>query len=397
MKILYIANGNGLSGGVGGSLIRTIEIAKRLQRMGCEIHFLTTIGGFKACRSMGLEVIYHILPASIFKKIESGIYDRIEAYFISTIFSFFIVPRLPKCDICYTDSDYICDIIPALIYHKINRTKWIAMTHHLVGINQNKPIDFFVSFLSSIMQKLSYRLIKNNADKVFVYDSAMGEKIAKLFHSKYSVEMISNGVNLKFIDDINNTKNDIIYDACFVGGLRPSKGLHDIVPIWKGVVKSNINAKLIVVGGGLKEYENELKASIKGEGLMTSIELAGAKSHKECIEIMKQSRIFITPSHEEGWGIAVCEAMACKLPVVAYDLPTYRIFKDGLKTVELFDISKFAVIVNDLLYDTDLCAELGLKGFNGIQQYDWDLISNKEFEIFNKLIKNENPMNMKGH
>jgi len=390
MKILYITNGNGLSSGVGGSLIRTIEIAKRLQRMGCEIHFLTTVGGVKACQSMGLEPIYYILPASIFKKIESGIYDRIEAYFISTIFSFFIVPRLPKCDICYTDSDYFCDIIPALIYHKITRARWIAMTHHLVGINQKKYLDFVVSFLSSRLQKLSYSLIKNNATKVFVYDSAMGEKIAKIFNSKVSVEMVSNGINLKLINEITDIKNDKIYDACFVGGLRPSKGLHDIVPIWKDVIQRNRNAKLIVVGGGLKEYEAEIKASIKRDGLEKSIVLAGAKSHKECIEIMKQSKIFISPSHEEGWGIAVCEAMACKLPVVAFDLPTYRIFKDGLKTVELFDLSKFAVTVTEFLNDADLCSKLGLKGFDSIQQYDWDLISRREYEVFKNLTKNEN-------
>lgn len=42
--------------------------------------------------------------------------------------------------------------------------------------------------------------------------------------------------------------------------------------------------------------------------------------------LLKSSKVFVFPSHEEGWGIAVCEAMAAGLPIVAYDLAPFREF-----------------------------------------------------------------------
>lgn len=57
MKIMYITNGNGLSDKIGGSLTRTINVAKRLQKKGHAIHFLTTIGGFRACKREKLNAL----------------------------------------------------------------------------------------------------------------------------------------------------------------------------------------------------------------------------------------------------------------------------------------------------------------------------------------------------
>ena len=49
-----------------------------------------------------------------------------------------------------------------------------------------------------------------------------------------------------------------------------------------------------------------------------------AISGKDALSVVKSVLVFVFPSHEEGWGIAICEAMACGLAVVAYDLPAYE-------------------------------------------------------------------------
>ena len=36
------------------------------------------------------------------------------------------------------------------------------------------------------------------------------------------------------------------------------------------------------------------------------------------------------PSRQESWGIVIAEALACDVPVVAYDLPAYRPIFGGL-------------------------------------------------------------------
>ena len=64
---------------------------------------------------------------------------------------------------------------------------------------------------------------------------------------------------------------------------------------------------------------------------------------------MKNSRIFIFPSYEEGWGIAVAEAIACGLNVVLYDIGTYKIFGKNVIMVEKGNTRKMAKIIIDLI------------------------------------------------
>ena len=395
---MYIATGNGLSSNVGGSMIRSIEIARRLSKLGCSIHFLTTIGGYKACLSEGLDVVYHILPASFFRHREKTLLDRVTAYFISTLASFWIVATLPNCSIVYSDSDYFCDIIPAILYKRINGAKWVAMTHHQIKINKKRFKDFLISLLSSRAQIFSYYLFKRFADRIFVYKSFMGSYIAGyMVHNGFpalKIDMVSNGVDLEFIETITEEKK--IYGACFVGGLRPNKGIFDIAPIWKTVVKNKKDATLIIVGKGLKTYEDELRKQIKSYGLESHIKMVGAKKHRETIKIIKRSKIFISPSYEEGWGIAICEALSCGIPVVAYDLRTYDIFEDCVLRVPTGDIYKFAETVEKIFTDKHLRKNLRDLGKKISKEFDWNKIAERELELFKK-VKALNRKNINHH
>ncbi len=359
--------------------------------MGCDVHFLTTHGGYKACQSEGLDVVYHLLPASIFKQDESGLLDRVFAYIISTISALWVVPRLPKCDLVYSDSDYFCDVIPALLYRKTSGARWVAMTHHRIKVSKTRLRDFTVSSISQHMQLFSYFLFRKYADRVFVYKSSMGKAIADYMIAKgmdrSRIIMVANGIDLHLIETVPSGGGGI-FDACFVGGLRPSKGLYDIVPIWKEVVSKKDDAVLVVIGQGAKEYEDQLLTQIRREGLQQQIVMVGAKSHAETIKIMKCSWTYISPSKEEGWGIAICEAMACGLPVIAYDLDVYRdVFSDKYRGISPFSISKFAEAIIEFLTSDELRIKAALSGRAFILQYDWDLIAKRELNLFKKILE----------
>ena len=391
MKILYVANGNGLSSNLGGSFTRSLEIARRLMKMGLDVHFLTTHGGHKACQREGLDVAYHLLPASILKRDESGLLDRGLAYIISTISALWVVPRLPRCDLVYSDSDYFCDVIPALLYRKTSGARWIAMTHHQIKVSKTRLRDFIVSSISQHMQSFSYFLFRKYADGVFTYKSSMGKAITDYMIAKgmdrSKITMVTNGIDLNLIETVS-TEEERIFDACFVGGLRPSKGLYDIIPIWKEVVSKKDGAVLVIIGSGAKEYENQLLTQIQREGLQQQIVMVGAKSHTETIKIIKRSRTYISPSHEEGWGIAICEAMACGLPVIAYDLDVYRdVFNDTYRGISPFSISEFAEAIAEFLASEDLRIETALSGRSLILQYDWDLVAKRELGFFKKILE----------
>lgn len=390
MKIMYVANGNGLSDKVGGSLIRTINIAKRLKEKGWEVHLLTTIGGCKACRRKGLTgVNYHIIPTSLWKKEETSIFDRFLSYIVSTLASIFIIPRLPEVDVIYTDSDYFCDTIPATFYKLKYKSKWIAMTHHRISVIKNGFKSFVITLISSKMQGFSYNLFKKYADKILILKTEMGRIIKKLLTSKgaspLKFEYVLNGVDVKFIESVPARQK--IYDGCFLGGLRPNKGLYEIVSIWKNVCRTKERAILILIGHIDPIYLKELKRQISKNKLERNVKIFGFVSdERKKVEYLKSSRVFIFPSYEEGFGIAVLEAMACGLPVVAWDLPVYHeVFPKGMVKVPVGDVKKFAEEVLRLLNDPELYVEMRNDAIETASKYDWDKIVEKELELFKKL------------
>ncbi len=388
MKILYVATGNGLNPAIGGSLGRSIEIASRLKRAGQEIYFLTTSGGFRACRDKGLDARYYLLPAALFRKEEQGMGDRMLAYIISTTAAFWKIRRLPACDIVYSDSDYFCDVIPAILYKLNKKAKWAAISHHRITTAGGKTGLNLINRLSSGLQRWSYSLFKKYADGVLVCDSAMGEEIAACLTAigipPVDIHRVTNGADLKYIQQLPPQKKT--YDACFVGGLRPNKGIYDIVPIWAKVAEKKPGALLVVAGGGMKEYEGDIRRRVRKSGLEENIRLLGPVPHPEGIKTMQRSRIFISPSYQEGFGTAVCEALACGLQVVAYDLPVYRsCFGKAITTVPVGDVDGFAAAVTRLCADGNEGDLLNREGLKVAAGYDWDKVAEEELGIFREI------------
>jgi len=392
MKIMYIVNGNGLSDRIGGSLVRTINIAKRLRERGCEIYFLTTSGGYKACIREGLTGIkYYLLPASLWKREETSLFDRFLSYIISTLAFIFIVFKLPKVDVIYTDSDYPCDTIPATLYKLRYKAKWVAMTHHKFSVIKRDFKSLVITFISSKMQELSYYLFKKYADKILILRTPTGRFVERILTSRgispSKFEYVLNGIDVKLIESIQSKHK--IFDGCFLGGLRPNKGLHEIVPIWKNVCKIKKDATLIIIGHIDEVYLKELNKEISKNGLEHNIRILGFIGNEEKkIKYLKSSKVFVFPSYEEGFGIAVLEAMACGLPVVAWDLPVYRVvFPKGIVRVPLGDVERFANEVLRLLSDPELYEKTKYEALQVALRYNWDEIAKRELKLLEDLVK----------
>jgi len=188
------------------------------------------------------------------------------------------------------------------------------------------------------------------------------------------------GIDAKYFENIAKAKP--AYDGVFLARLSPSKGILDLIEIWKNVCGALPGAKLAVIGGGSEETKNALLGKIKDYSLDKNIDLLGFLEDEKAHSILKSGKVFLFPSHEEGWGIAIAEAMACELPVVSWNLPIYgEIFEKYILQIEENDIKHFAKKVIELLKNGDLAKETGQDGQNYIKKYSWDDVARKELEI----------------
>ena len=160
------------------------------------------------------------------------------------------------------------------------------------------------------------------------------------------------------------------------------KGVLDLLEIWKEVCKVKNNAKLAIIGGSDKEVRNKIKEYISKNFLQNNIFFLGAIYDFDVkFRILNSSKLFILPSHEENWAIVIGEAMAIKLPVVAYDLKEIRpIWGDNVEWIEFGNIKAFSNKILDYLLNNEKREFLTQKAYKFIEEYDWKEIAEKEFE-----------------
>lgn len=391
MKILYFNNGSGLGTAKSGGTARHIEIVKRFEKMKTCQYIVTTLGAKHLYEEENIKSRIFLVKASLFKKVEKNNFDRIIAYFISTIHSLVIAGRLPKAEIVYSPSDYFCDVLPAIFYKLLNKkTKMVVMIHHKCRSPFVRQGNFLINLLSYFSQLVNFVLIKIFADKILLYETPEGEKIGDYFINigfrRKDVNFVHNGVDVALTQSIEVKSKK--YEACFAGGLRASKGIFDLIPIWKNVVKDyGEKAKIIVAGGGTEKITRDFKERIEKSGLEKNILLVGALDKVKLYKLMKRSQIFVSTSHEEGWGIAICEALACGLPVVAFDLPSFKIFKRLINKIPPYNHKKFSEKILEILKAYPEKHSQVEKRKKFISKFDWDRVAERDYSTFLKICR----------
>jgi glycosyltransferase involved in cell wall biosynthesis len=144
----------------------------------------------------------------------------------------------------------------------------------------------------------------------------------------------------------------------YTGRLLRHRGLPELVAAWRQVADQRPDARLWLVGEG--RAQRALEDQIESLGLVGSVVLAGVFDHVD--EILAAADMAVQPAHEGGLALAVLEAMAAGLPVVARDLADHRDLIDDERTgllVRAPTPDRLAVAILRLIGDPPLARRLG--------------------------------------
>lgn len=389
-KVFFVAPSFGASGGE----IHALECIERWSAYGSfeEIRVLTTKKGVEELRKRGLHnVKAHIIPLIPKHQhhfFSSGLFTSFLAKTVLCLLVIFgLVWKKAKTDLVITVSHFMHDLLPALVFARLTKAKLIVYVHHLHPslYERSKYHPFLLSLLAWVNDLISMQMIKLFADLVMVVSSQVKSQCVKLGIQEQKVAITMNGINIDYITKIPTSKDR--YDACFLGRIYPLKGIFDLVTIWKEVCSKFSDVKLAIIGEGARKYENMLRDRIKMNELSGNVILKGYLSENEKYAALKSCGIFVFPSYEEGWGIAVCEAMVCRLPVVAYYLPAYGIFGDAIVKVSVGDKKAFTEELLRLLADEKLRAKMGEDAHAMANQFNWGKVAIHELRKMKSLME----------
>lgn len=391
MKILYIINGIGFASNVplGGSDKRALEIGKRLLQAGHQVAVLTTEDAWRLLKGGGLNTEYFVIrrPYFIGESIKNNLTGRMVAYFYTCVVSCMFTFK-DKFDVVFPTSDFFFDLLPAIsakLRGKAN--KMVSIVHHQIGNPLHRKGRLFINITLFILQRISFLIIMLISDGVFVYASQEGNKIRRAIggFNGGKINSVLCGIDLEKMKRIGSQPKK--FTACFVGGLRPAKGLWDIVPIWKQVYQEDKTCKLLIIGGGLSLYVERLRLMIKNSGLSENITLLTEHLDEgRLFESVASSRLLILPSYEEGWSIIICESLSLGVPAVVYDLDVFRIFSDAVIRAKIGDSGEFASKITSIIKDGRAYEEIRKRALVVGQGFDWSKAARRDEELLMRLV-----------
>lgn len=158
-----------------------------------------------------------------------------------------------------------------------------------------------------------------------------------------------------------------------VGSLTPRKAHGDLV---RALALVHGDWRLTIAGSLelAPDYAREIAALIAAQGLGERIRLAGAMGADEIAAGYAGADLFVTASHFEGFGMAIAEAVAHGLPVIATrEVATAGAVPEaGALTYPAGDIAALAARLNEMVGDAGRRARLADGAWQAAQrQYRW--------------------------
>jgi glycosyltransferase involved in cell wall biosynthesis len=168
----------------------------------------------------------------------------------------------------------------------------------------------------------------------------------------------------------------------FVGSLRPFKQPQLLLEAAARFPQADFR----IAGEG--PLAPELKARAEREGL-SNFMLLGLLDAERLRQEYRSADIFLFPSTWEGSPKVILEAAACGLPVIVRRNYAPETVVHGVTGYQTTSDDEIFSCLSVLLANSDLRRELGRCGRNHSEKYDWDLISSRWAETFERLAEKQ--------
>lgn len=222
---------------------------------------------------------------------------------------------------------------------------------HMHGGNY---VDFFNKECSALGRAL-VRWMLQRAAQVIVLSASWQDQILRIAPTAKTL-IIHNFVPVPPSAEMNDaTSGNAPATLLFLGRLTQEKGAFDLV---RAVGKLGSDFRLILGGGGEPMPLHALADSL---GIKDKVLFPGWISGADKDRALSEATIFVLPSHFEGVPVAILEAMAWGIPIVATrvgGIPEVVGDEEGI-LVPAGDINALAAALNRLLANPAMCAAMG--------------------------------------
>jgi D-inositol-3-phosphate glycosyltransferase len=186
----------------------------------------------------------------------------------------------------------------------------------------------------------------------------------------------------------------------FVGRIEPLKGVDTLIRAIAHMRTTGVTNRyphyLAIIGGDPNARTRRMNTEMarlqklsRELGLQDLVVFLGKRSQSSLPYYYSAADVLIMPSHYESFGMVALEAMACGTPVVASQVGGLAfLIQDGVTGFVLPDGDHLALSerLTQLISQPDLRQRLGEQAAAYAQDYSWDKIASRIFDLYNEVL-----------
>ncbi|HOR23074.1 glycosyltransferase family 4 protein [Candidatus Saccharibacteria bacterium] len=172
----------------------------------------------------------------------------------------------------------------------------------------------------------------------------------------------------------------------FIGTLEPRKNLINLLKAYEESSVLNSQYSLVIAGGTDWKFEEIMSKIRELKNKNLNIVHTGYLKIKERNALYSQAEVFVLPSHYEGFGMPILEAMSYKVPVCLSNIPVFHeVAGDAAIYFDKDSPKDIALKIHNCIFE-EARRDLVEKGQNQLKKYNWKDVSAAVYKSLISLI-----------
>lgn len=260
--------------------------------------------------------------------------------------------------------------------------KFIVTIHDLIHQHFSMRRASTHGFVVYKLKQLGYKKVFQNAvkksEKILTPSNFVKDQLTKIWKADPGKIIVTPEAVDNKLSKIKVTKKIDFPYIFYVGNAHPHKNVEGLIKIFLKLKEEYKTLKLILAGAD-HYFWQRIKQMHRDENIVYT----GKISDEELVNYYKNAKCFVMPSLEEGFGIPLLEAMACKCPVVSSNKGSLP--EVGGNAALYFDpANPYDMLqkISQVLDDEKLRQDLIKKGLIRVKLFSWKKLAEQTLEVY---------------